>query len=99
MMHYIRMKLYGALSGPTSELLGTFSFAVVLWYGGRRVLDGGLPAENLVMFVAAMLFLGCRSETGLVPLSDLPEGAPTPVIDEVPPDFFSSNAIPDQATS
>lgn len=57
MMHYIRMKLYGALSGPTSELLGTFSFAVVLWYGGRRVLEGGLPAENLVMFVAAMLFV------------------------------------------
>jgi ATP-binding cassette, subfamily B, bacterial MsbA len=57
MMHYIRMKLYGALSAPTSELLGTFSFAVVLWYGGHRVLSGGLPAENLVMFVAAMLFV------------------------------------------
>src|SRR5262245_10091287 len=57
MMHYIRMKLYAALSAPTSELLGTFSFAVVLWYGGRRVLEGGLPAENLVMFVAAMLFV------------------------------------------
>ena len=57
MMHYIRMKLYGALSAPTSELLGTFSFAVVLWYGGTRVLAGALPAENLVMFVAAMLFV------------------------------------------
>jgi subfamily B ATP-binding cassette protein MsbA len=57
MMHYVRMKLYAALSAPTSELLGTFSFAVVLWYGGRRVLEGGLPAENLVMFVAAMLFV------------------------------------------
>jgi subfamily B ATP-binding cassette protein MsbA len=30
---------------------------VVLWYGGHRVLSGGLPAENLVMFVAAMLFV------------------------------------------
>lgn len=57
MVHYIRMKLYGALSAPTSELLGTISFSVVLWYGGRRVLSGGLPAENLVMFVAAMLFV------------------------------------------
>jgi subfamily B ATP-binding cassette protein MsbA len=57
MMHYIRMKLYAALSAPTSELLGTFSFSVVLWYGGKRVLDGALPAENLVMFVAAMLFV------------------------------------------
>jgi subfamily B ATP-binding cassette protein MsbA len=57
MMHYIRMKMYAALSAPTSELLGTFSFAIVLWYGGRRVLEGALPAENLVMFVAAMLFV------------------------------------------
>jgi len=57
MMHYIRMQMYGALSAPTSELLGTVSFAVVLWYGGQRVIDGGLPAENLVMFVAAMLFV------------------------------------------
>ncbi|MCI0450969.1 MAG: ABC transporter ATP-binding protein/permease [Candidatus Latescibacteria bacterium] len=57
MMHYIRMQMYGALSAPTSELLGTVSFAVVLWYGGQRVISGGLPAENLVMFVAAMLFV------------------------------------------
>lgn len=57
MMHYIKMQMYGALSAPTSELLGTISFAVVLWYGGQRVIAGGLPAENLVMFVAAMLFV------------------------------------------
>lgn len=57
MMHYIKMQMYGALSAPTSEMLGTVSFAVVLWYGGQRVIDGGLPAENLVMFVAAMLFV------------------------------------------
>jgi subfamily B ATP-binding cassette protein MsbA len=57
MMHYVKMQMYGALSAPTSELLGTVSFAVVLWYGGQRVIDGGLPAENLVMFVAAMLFV------------------------------------------
>jgi subfamily B ATP-binding cassette protein MsbA len=57
MMHYIRMQMYGALSAPTSELLGTVSFAIVLWYGGQRVITGGLPAENLVMFVAAMLFV------------------------------------------
>jgi subfamily B ATP-binding cassette protein MsbA len=57
MMHYVKMQMYGALSAPTSEMLGTVSFAVVLWYGGQRVIDGGLPAENLVMFVAAMLFV------------------------------------------
>ncbi len=57
MTQFVKMKLYAALSAPTSELLGTFSFAVVLWYGGHRVLAGGIPAENLVMFVAAMLFV------------------------------------------
>ena len=64
MMHYIRMTMYAALSAPASEMLGTLSFTVVLWYGGRRVLDGSLPAENLVMFVAAMLFV-------LTPLKNL----------------------------
>jgi subfamily B ATP-binding cassette protein MsbA len=57
MMQFIKMKMYAALSAPTSELLGTTSFAVVLWYGGHRVLAGGIAAENLVMFVAAMLFV------------------------------------------
>ncbi|HEX5132966.1 MAG TPA: ABC transporter ATP-binding protein [Candidatus Krumholzibacteria bacterium] len=57
MMQFIKMKLYAAMSAPTSEMLGTVSFAVVLWYGGHRVLAGGIPAENLVMFVAAMLFV------------------------------------------
>lgn len=64
MMHYLRMTMYAALSAPASELLGTLSFTVVLWYGGRRVIDGSLPAENLVMFVAAMLFV-------LTPLKNL----------------------------
>jgi subfamily B ATP-binding cassette protein MsbA len=49
--------MYAALSAPTSELLGTTSFAIILWYGGHRVLAGAIPAENLVMFVAAMLFV------------------------------------------
>jgi subfamily B ATP-binding cassette protein MsbA len=64
MMHYIRMTMYAALSAPASELLGALSFTVVLWYGGRRVIDGSLPAENLVLFVAAMLFV-------LTPLKNL----------------------------
>jgi subfamily B ATP-binding cassette protein MsbA len=54
---YIRMKLWGALSSPTSELLGTLSFVVILWYGGALVLGGAITAENLMMFVAAMLFV------------------------------------------
>jgi subfamily B ATP-binding cassette protein MsbA len=57
MVQFIKMKMYAALSAPTSELLGTTSFAIILWYGGHRVLAGAIPAENLVMFVAAMLFV------------------------------------------
>jgi len=57
MRQYIRMKLWGALSSPTSELLGTLSFVVILWYGGSLVLSGAVPPESLMMFVAAMLFL------------------------------------------
>jgi len=57
MMQYIKMKLWAALSSPTSEMLGAFSFVVILWYGGGQVLDGLIPAEYLVMFVGAMLFV------------------------------------------
>ena len=31
---YIKMQMWGALSSPTSELLGTFSMVVIMWYGG-----------------------------------------------------------------
>lgn len=57
MRQYIKMKLWGALSSPTSEMLGTLSFVVILGYGGTLVLSGAIPAENLIMFVAAMLFV------------------------------------------
>jgi subfamily B ATP-binding cassette protein MsbA len=57
MIQYIKMKLWAALSSPTSELLGTLSFVVILWYGGTLVLEGRIPAENLILFVGAMLFV------------------------------------------
>lgn len=57
MMQYIKMKLWAALSSPTSELLGTLSFVAILWYGGSLVLDGSITPENLILFVGAMLFV------------------------------------------
>ncbi len=54
---YIRMQLWGALSSPTSELLGTLSMVVIMWYGGSQVLDGYIPPENFVLFVGAMLWV------------------------------------------
>ncbi len=57
MVQFIKMKLWAGLTSPTSELLGTFSFVVILWYGGSLVLDGMIPAENFILFVGAMLFV------------------------------------------
>jgi subfamily B ATP-binding cassette protein MsbA len=54
---YIKMQMWGALSSPTSELLGTLSMIVILWYGGTLALEGRIPPENLILFVAAMLWL------------------------------------------
>jgi subfamily B ATP-binding cassette protein MsbA len=57
MHQYIRMQLWGALSSPTSEMLGTLSMIVILWYGGSLVLGGRLSPENLILFVGAMLWV------------------------------------------
>jgi subfamily B ATP-binding cassette protein MsbA len=54
---YIKMQMWGALSSPTSELLGTLSMIVILWYGGSQVFDGKLAPENLFLFVGAMLWV------------------------------------------
>jgi subfamily B ATP-binding cassette protein MsbA len=56
-IQYIKMKLWGALSSPSSELLGTLSIVVILWYGGKLVLGGQIPPENLVLFVGAMMWV------------------------------------------
>jgi len=60
-LHYmkqnIRMRLWAALSSPTSELLGAMSFVAILGYGGGLVLRGGMSAENLVLFVGAMMYV------------------------------------------
>jgi len=54
---YLKMKLWGAVSSPTSELLGTISIVAILFYGGNLVLSGRLTPENLILFVGAMIWV------------------------------------------
>ena len=56
-LQYLKMKLWGAVASPTSELLGTFSIVVILFYGGNLVLSGTLTPENLILFVGAMIWV------------------------------------------
>jgi subfamily B ATP-binding cassette protein MsbA len=57
MKQFLKMKLWGALSSPTSELLGTVSIVFILWFGGNLVLSGAISPESLVLFVGAMLWV------------------------------------------
>jgi subfamily B ATP-binding cassette protein MsbA len=56
-LQYLKMKLWGAVTSPTSELLGTVSIVVILFYGGNLVLSGTITPENLVLFVGAMIWV------------------------------------------
>jgi subfamily B ATP-binding cassette protein MsbA len=54
---FLKMKLWGAVASPTSELLGAFSIVVILFYGGNQVLSGAISPENLVLFIGAMIWV------------------------------------------
>lgn len=54
---YLKMRRFAELASPTSETLGTLATVVILWYGGRLVLAENLDPGNLVMFIAAMLWI------------------------------------------
>ncbi len=54
---YLSMMLWGAVSSPTSELLGAFAVVAILWYGGNLVLTGMISPENLMLFVGAMIWV------------------------------------------
>ena len=57
MRQYLKMKLWGAVASPTSELIGAMSIVAILWYGGNQVLSGAITAENLILFVGAIAFV------------------------------------------
>jgi len=54
---YLKMKLWGAVASPMSELLGTICIVVILFYGGNLVLSGALTPENLILFIGAMIWV------------------------------------------
>ena len=54
---WIKMKLWGAVASPTSELLGAAAIVAIIWYGGNLVLDGVISPENLFLFIAAMIWV------------------------------------------
>ncbi len=59
--HILRLQLkeerIRALSSPTMESLGALAFAVILGYGGHRVLGGQASAGTFVSFIAAVIML------------------------------------------
>jgi subfamily B ATP-binding cassette protein MsbA len=54
---YLKMRRYAELASPTSETLGTLATVVILWYGGKLVLNENLDPANLMLFIGAMLWV------------------------------------------
>lgn len=47
---YLRSILYYAIFFPTVEIIGAIATALIIWYGGRQVLDEALTLGTLVAF-------------------------------------------------
>lgn len=47
---YLRSILYYAIFFPTIEIIGAIATALIIWYGGRQVLDDALTLGTLVAF-------------------------------------------------
>jgi subfamily B ATP-binding cassette protein MsbA len=57
LMEYLKMRQLAELASPTSEMLGIIASIVILWYGGRLVIQENLDPANLMLFVGAMLWV------------------------------------------
>jgi subfamily B ATP-binding cassette protein MsbA len=53
----LRGVLYNELSSRVMELVGAIGGGLVLWYGGQRILSGGLSAPELMSFFGALIML------------------------------------------
>jgi subfamily B ATP-binding cassette protein MsbA len=54
---YLKMRRFAELASPSSELLGILASVLILWYGGRLVIEESLDPANLMLFVGAMLWV------------------------------------------
>lgn len=53
---FLKQQRAAALAAPMTEFLGAVGLLVVVWYGGRQVLRGGLLSPDwFLIFLAAML--------------------------------------------
>ena len=57
LVEYLKMRRFAEMASPASEALGMGASVIVLWYGGRLVITGGLDPANLMMFIGAMLWV------------------------------------------
>jgi subfamily B ATP-binding cassette protein MsbA len=53
----VRLTRIGSLGIPLTEMLGVAAGTLILWYGGRQVLSGGLTADRFFLFLVAMFSL------------------------------------------
>ncbi|MFN9115911.1 MAG: ABC transporter ATP-binding protein, partial [Bacteroidota bacterium] len=64
---YYKAARRGAFSTPMMECLSGASIALVIWYGGRQVMDGAITPGAFFSFIAAFLmaYRPVRAMTGL----------------------------------
>ncbi len=53
----VKIIRFKALSSPIMEFLGGFGIAIVIWYGGSKVIAGTSTAGNFFSFMAAVIWL------------------------------------------
>ncbi|OGC89572.1 MAG: hypothetical protein A2W25_14510 [candidate division Zixibacteria bacterium RBG_16_53_22] len=54
----IRLTRIGSIAIPMTEMLGVAAGTVILWYGGKQILQGsGLTADRFFLFLVAMFSL------------------------------------------
>ncbi len=53
----VKIIRFKALSSPIMEFLGGFGIAIIIWYGGSKVIAGTSTAGNFFSFMAAVIWL------------------------------------------
>ena len=48
---------YNEMTGPIMEFIGSIGIAVIIWYGGKQVIDGVTTPGNFFSFMTALMML------------------------------------------